>query len=217
MEQELFTEFNFEGIKNSTPIECNSELLFNYLVSLEWNAAIESYFQPLMDVTVIYKGFEYGAHIDLWTEGKEGTVSLIHIPDEQTMDLYRNHPMLLARLKHSCQSFNSNFIVLEEAQITKQSFTYNLKQLWPYAGREIRLGHKLLINRFFTLERKPNVGKLKSFLMQHGFEAEYVYSFIFHKVVLADIGYFPITDDTHILAGTFRITLEYVKSPVLQT
>lgn len=51
-------------------------------------------------------------------------------------------------------------------------------------------------------------------LVNAGFEAELVYTLIFHKLILADVLYFPITDKTTVLAGHVYPGIEKI-SPIL--
>lgn len=211
MEQNSFTEFDFEGLKNSSAITCDSQLLFDYLLWLEWDPKVESYFQPLMEVGASNNGREFFAKIDLWIEYNDRNAALIQILDAETNRLYSNNPDLRAQVKYSCQSFNMDYMAVSEQEVKKQPLCFNLKRLWRFAGWDIHLGHKVLVKNFFSTERIPTVGKLKAFLKKFGFPAQYVYTFIFHKIILADIHYFPVTDETPIVCGSVAIRSEHTK------
>ncbi len=61
MTYNTFTEFKFDGFKNSKIISCDSQMLLNYLIFLEWDSTVESYFQPLISIGVDYQNAEYQA------------------------------------------------------------------------------------------------------------------------------------------------------------
>src|SRR5207237_5242410 len=115
MEQNRFTLFDFEGFKNTGPIQCDSSTLFNFLLKLEWDPAVKSYFQPGMEFNVDYKGLEYLAKADLWVDYYSGSTVVIHFLDSKTIQLYKDIPMLKGKVQLCCHAFNLKYIALKDS------------------------------------------------------------------------------------------------------
>ncbi len=211
MEQSAFTEFDFEGFKNSRPVRCNSELLFNFLLLLEWDTQVDSYFQSQVEITITHNKCKHRTNTDLWVKYKNQTEKLIHLLDAEATQLYSNQPALFTKVKRACSAPGWRYTAVRENQVSRQPINYNLRRLWHYAQLEIRLGHRLLVGDFFLTERTPTFGKLKALLMKFDFPSEYVYTFIFHKLVLADVSFFAISEDTPLISGDYAVQTEHIK------
>ncbi len=201
MTHNTFTEFKFDGFKNSEIIICNSQMLLNYLVFLEWDSTVESYFQPLMSVEVDYQNIEYQAKIDLWINYQNGKTELIHFLDRKWMELISDHPMLYARFERFCRSCNLKYVPITTLDTDCDPLLPNLNLLWRNARHELRPTHVVLVNNFFAREKATTLGKLRQVLTEAGFSCELAYTLIFHKLVLADILHFPLAGNTTILPG----------------
>ncbi len=210
MEYDSFTEFTFEGFKNASSINCDSELLLNYILWLEWDSKVKSYFQPLMEIKAQTNTNEFEAKIDLWVDFHNGITWLIHFIDAETAQRYSEQPSLYAGVNHSCHLNKMRYVAIVGSEAISDMLKFNLNLLWFYAKDEIRLAHLLLVNKFFSRQRIPTVGKLKNTLLNNGFDASLVYTFIFHKIVLANIEQLSITDENVILNGHSQITVEHI-------
>lgn len=213
MQNDTFTEFIFEGFKNSQPIVCDSQLLLNYVIFLEWDTTVKSYFQPEIEITVDFQNTKHSAKIELWIEYHDKKTELVQFLDQQWIEYFNDNPLLYTKFEHFCQSSNFSYMPVNVDDSENESLISNLNLLWSNAGREIKMTHVMLINNFFAKVRETNLGKLTNVLVSAGFEAELIYTLIFHKLILADILYFPLNERTTVLAGYVHPSVEKT-SPV---
>lgn len=211
--ESFFTEFTFEGFKNTEPIICCSQRLFAYLQWLEWYSNVKYYFQPNLELKVAYRRFIFSPSIDLWMVNKENQVSLVHLLDADTVQLYKDQPLLKLRTVEHCRKMQMKYMPVDPPEPWLSFQTQNLNFLWGYARLEIKASHRLLTGIFFTEQKFPTLGKLKEFLKNQRFEMELAYSLIFHKIVLADINFSILTDRTPIqsnIEALRNITTDHV-------
>ena len=194
--ESFFTEFAFEGFKNIEPITCSSNRMLVYLRWLEWNSDVKSYFQPFININVEYHGFIYSASIDFRVKNKEKQIHLVHLLDQETIQLLEDQPALKSKIAERCRKMQMNYLPIEPPKKWHSIQIKNLNFLWSHARIEIKLSHHLLTGIFFTEQKFPTLGKLKVFLIRHGFDIELAYSMIFHKVVSADIDFVLLSDKT---------------------
>lgn len=214
MTNNAFTEFPFEGFKNSSPIVCNSRLLLNYLVFLEWDTTVKSYFQPGIEITVDFQNKKHSAKIELWIEYYDKQTELVQFLDREWIEHFNDDPLLYTTFENFCQSSNFSYMPVNMDDSKNQALISNLNLLWNNARREIKMTHVMLINNFFAKVRETNLGRLTNVLIDAGFEAELIYTLIFHKLILADILYFPLNEKTTVLAGYVHSNSEKT-SPIL--
>jgi hypothetical protein len=180
----------------------------HFLLRLEWDESVESYFQPLMELSVDHSGFEYCAAIDLWVNRTDGEVVLVHFLNSYDETLCEHQPLLNARMSVFCTLNNFHYSAVGPKNLDNLVLHSNLELLWRYATSQVTAGQQVLVNTFFTQEKFPTAGKMRNYLKRHGFSADLVYSFIFHRLVLCDIGHFYLTHETHIQSsGKYPVVL----------
>lgn len=201
MQNDTFTEFTFEGFKNSQPIICNSRLLLNYVIFLEWDTTVKSYFQPEIEITVDFQNTKHSAKIELWIEYHDKKTELVQFLDQEWIEYFNGNPLLYTKFEYFCHLGNFSYMPVNMDDSENEVLISNLNLLWSNARREIKMTHVMLINNFFARVRETNLGRLTNILVDAGFEAELIYTPIFHKLVLADTLYFPLNEKTTVLAG----------------
>ncbi|MEJ7849541.1 MAG: hypothetical protein WKF92_15775 [Pyrinomonadaceae bacterium] len=127
MEQKTFAEFEFEGSKNKGTILCTSMTFLDYLLHLEWDITVSSYFQPQMKIVVDFEGSEYLAGVKLWVDYRNGKTCLVDFIDSKTEKLYSDHPELYAEIKSSCKSMNLHYRAINVADTKVLPLSWNLK------------------------------------------------------------------------------------------
>ena len=214
MHDDTFTEFTFEGFKNSSPIICNSQPLLNYLIFLEWDPAVKSYFQPGVEITVDFENKKHSAKIELWIEYHDRKTELVQFLDREWIEHFNDNPLLYTMFENFCQSRDCSYMPINVDDSENEALISNLNLLWNNARREIKMTHVMLINNFFAKVRETNLGRLTNVLINADFGAELIYTLIFHKLILADILYFPLSEKTTVLAGYVHSNSEKA-SPIL--
>jgi predicted transcriptional regulator with HTH domain len=197
---ELFTEFKFEGFKNIKPINCDSEWLLNYLHFLEWDVEVKSYFQPDMYLSSEYARIEIKVKVDMWVNLCNGDVYLIHLKNSTERNPI-NHADVESDCKQFCAKSKLEFQAIDITLPEFEPRKSNVNLLYNYAMREVHLGHLWLINRFFSDEPSPTIGKLKKMLARYGYETDLIYTFLFHHAVEAEVVYFTVSDRTPLIKG----------------
>lgn len=198
-----FVESEFEGFKNREAIKCDSQMLLNYLIFLEWDSKVESYFQPQqMEIGVDYRDAHYEAKIDLWVNMRRGRNKLVNFLDAKWLQLLNEHPMLHARFSRLCLESNLRYEPVSQYETNREPLASNLHLLWKNARQKFEMTHVRAAERFFERSRCTNLGGLQAEFVGAGYASELVYTLIFHKLVLADVFYFPLTNETAVLPGT---------------
>ena len=204
-----FTYFNFEGFKNLGIINCDSEWLWNYLRLLEWDSDVESYFQPRMWIIVEYARVEIEVKIDMWINYNSGKAYLVHFKNE--LDAIEEHPAdnidVQAACSRVCQLSNLHYYSVDQSVQEPEPRNSNVNLLWQHASRGVHPGQLSLVDRFFSEQPAPNIGKFKAALASCGYETDLVYTLLFHRALESEIVYFPLSDETPIFKGISKPSL----------
>lgn len=211
MDTNDFAQFNFEGFKNTGPVNCTSAWMKSYLQCLEWDLDVETYFQPQLHIGAEVGNYQYWVKIDLWVNRKESGTWLIHFQDECENDASIVHPSVHAECAGFCIK-NKLIYVPQHMNPFPEPYASNLDLIWKFGWWKIHLNHLWLVNRFFIDEPAPNLGKLKNIFRKFGFDENWIYCMIFHRVILADIRIHPLSDTSPLLKGTAEIKTEHVSS-----
>ncbi len=161
-----------------------------------------------------YAQIEIKVKIDMWVNFHNGATYLIHFKNKNN-NVERNpadHDVVQAECEKFCAKSNLNFHVIDQNLPEFEPRKSNINLLWSYARRDIHLGHLWLINRFFTDEPSPNIGKFKQALASHDFDPDLIYTFLIHHAVDAEITRFPLTDETPLTKDRLsNIQVEQIK------
>lgn len=113
----------FEGRKSQRPINCTSILLFSYLLWLENDEGVTSYFEPQMNMVAPHNGTDYEIPVHLWVSHAAENPSFIGLLDEQTEQLFRDHPEILANVEEHARSINAQYVPVRQANLPDVTVT----------------------------------------------------------------------------------------------
>ena len=195
--------FIFQGCKNSELVYCDNEAYRNFMIFLEWDENVLTYFQPNMHMVLAWRENEQMyINIDFQVERSDNRVELVHLFIGEQFD-----EEVWSRANGYARAFNMEFVPFRVMDIIEEPRCSNLQMLWKDARLEIRSIHIALLNKFFRYEPQPNVKKLRDALISFGFDACFVNTFIFHKAVMTDIENNQINEKTVLTQNQeFRVT-----------
>lgn len=182
---------NFIGIKNKD-LNTFSEVEKDYAISLEYDPQAAHYF-PAQTGLRIESNPDKFIDINFWViyENKLERLVYIHKGD-LTLDHWKEATSCL-------RNKSAVFTPVSEQNIQREPRCSNLSLLWKYADAEIQIGYLTLLNKFFAETKLPNLGKLQKFLGEQEIDKNFVYTFIFHKVLVCNINDFKLSQGTIIL------------------
>lgn len=184
----------FHGFKNSEIVFTDLPGYKDYMIELEFDAGVVSYFQPQMDL--IIERPERRPHllkVDFWLIRRSGACEFIHLHDEEI------DAEILPEAIGYARSVDSTFKPLRVSDVHKEPRRSNLALLWKHARRELKNIHLAYLSKFFRAEPYPTIDALRAFLQTNGLAADLAYAFLFKQYLIADIDNFPLTGDTGIV------------------
>jgi hypothetical protein len=168
-----------------------NEIETAYAISLEYDTEIKGYFPTQLE-TIIQESLEKSLKINFWVDERDDFARAIHIHGKEfSKELW---------LK-SCESFSNLSVIftpLSEESIEKEPLRSNLELLWKHAKREISIELSGLIKEFFIKNEHPTIKMLRDYLEKEKVDPELIYTLIFHKDLIVNIGNFQIRDKTHV-------------------
>lgn len=182
----------FQGYKNAELVYCDNEAYLNFMISLEWDENVWTYFQPHMYIALEWgKNEQMCVNIDFQVERADNQVELVHLFTGEQFD-----EEVWSRANRYANAFNMEFIPFRVMDITEEPRCSNLQILWNDARLEIHSIHLAMLSKFFQEEKQPNVEKLRNALTSCGFDFRLANTFIFHRAVIADVENNPINEKT---------------------
>lgn len=182
----------FHGYKNAELVYYDNEDCLNFMISLEWDENVYTYFQPHMHIALEWRKSEpMYVNIDFQIERADNRVELVHLFTGEQFD-----EEIWSRANGYANAFNMEFIPFRVMDIIEEPKCSNLRILWKDAGLEIRSIHLAMLNKFFQEEKQPNIKKLRNTLTAGGFDFRLANTFIFHKAVITDIENNSINEKT---------------------
>lgn len=210
MDDSEFTEYYFEGFKNTGPVFCDSAWLKHYLQRLEWDVDVQTYFQPRLQIQVPYGTFEHEVDIDLWINRTDGQACLVHFQPEIFDNESVENPIIQSECVGFCQANNLVYKSVKRGESHPEPETANIDHLWKYAHWKLHLNHLWAVNRFFADEPAPNLGKLKQMLKSFDLDENWAYTLIFQRMIIAGIEHHRLSDLTPLLKGKAEIRVEHM-------
>jgi hypothetical protein len=182
----------FHGYKNSELVYCDNEAYRNFMIFLEWDENVWTYFQPSMHIVLAWRENEQMyINIDFQVERADNRIELVHFFSDEQLD-----EEVWSRANSYARAFNMEFVPFRVMDILEEPRCSNLQMLWKDARLEILSIHTAMLNKFFREESQPDVKKLRNALTTCGFDFRLVNTFIFHKAVIADVENNPINEKT---------------------
>ena len=185
----------FHGFKNSEIVFTDLPGYRDYMIWLEFDVDVISYFQPRMEIVLKHrKNQPPSIKVDFWVNRRNGISEFVHIHENEQVD-----ENVLPRAIGYAAAVDCIFTPIRLREIFLEPRRSNLELLWTHARREIRNIHLAYLNKFFTTEPYPTVGGLRDFLQSNGVTADLAYGLLFSRAVIVDLENFPLTGDTAVL------------------
>jgi len=165
MARSVFRGYNrvkFQSLKLGTTIFCQSLLLRDYLLHIEWDENVQSYELKPFKIFIKINGNRkiIQPHLRLNHTNQKPTLVWL----KSAIDDEENQRKTIKFLKNFLESNDFNFSVLIADEIRKEPFYSNLKFLRRYLRSEITFSDTLLCQEFFSSVSEPVLGDLVQFL-----------------------------------------------------
>lgn len=173
----------FHGLKHKKPIQCRRKAYRDFLIYLEWDDYVKSYFQTDMHIVLHHgKNKDKCVPIDFQVERFGNRTELVHLFSGDRFD-----EEIWSLANRCAHSLNMEFVPFRVTDVLEEPRRSNLEFLWQYARYEILAVHVALMNSFFAAENRRTLGELKQLFEAHGMDHAAIYSFIFRGAIYASI------------------------------
>lgn len=182
----------FHGYKNAELVYYDNDAHRNFMIFLEWDENVWTYFQPNMHMVLEWrKNEQMYINIDFQVERAGNKFELVHlfVGEEFEEEIW-------SRANRYANALNMEFNPVRVMDITEEPRCSNLQLLWNDARLKVLSIHIAMLNQFFREVPKPNVRKLRSALNFCGLDSRLANSFLFHRAVIADLENNPINENT---------------------
>lgn len=197
----------FHGFKNAELVYCDDDAYRDFMIFLEWDENVLTYFQPNMHMVLEWRENEQMyINIDFQVERAGNRVELVHLFTGEQFD-----EEVWSRANRYAKAFNMEFVPFRVMDVIEEPRCSNLQILWQDARLEIRSIHLAMLNKFFREEKQTNIKSLGQTLTSCGFDVRLSNTFIFHKAAMTDVENNPINEKT-----VLRQNREFKVSPRTQ-
>lgn len=187
----------FYGFKNSELVRSTLPYYREFMIELEFDSNVASYYQPEMDFIFAPGEDDSPAmRVDFCVHRRNEVSEFIHLYEESV------DPLLLPKAIGYAAALGAEFRAVPVSEILVEPRRGNLKKLWRHARREVKNIHFAFIKKFFKEEFYPTVDGAKRFLKTNGFREALVYTLLFHRAVSVNLDDFPLTGDTTLMPNT---------------
>ena len=187
----LKTEYFF-GFKNSDLVVCQTEFYRQYMLLLEWDDSVTTYFQP--NLNIVLSGSSKILFIDFWVVREKHETELVHFYFSEKM-----HAELLKAGNEHARRLNIKFSPVQAGSVLKMPFADNLERLWAHTREEFSTIHISIAQSLFKKENETTVEELENIFEANGFKKGAIYSMIFHKLInAANLENEPLSPNTKI-------------------
>lgn len=188
MARTIFRGYNrvkFQSGKLGKTVFCQSLLLRDYLLHLEWDETVQSYELKPFKISFEMDGNRktLRPHLLLNHSDRQSTVTWL----KSTIDNAPSHERVVKFLSNFLQSQGFDFTVKTADEIRHEPLLSNLKFLRRYLRYEISFTDTLLCNEFFNGVSEPLLGDLICFCKGRNANDHTAYALLTHKIVEADI------------------------------
>lgn len=193
MARTVFRSYNrvkFQSEKLSKTVFCQSLLLRDYLLHLEWDESVQSYELKPFKISIKIDGNRKSIqpHLLLNYSDKQPTVTWL----KSAIDDESRHQRTVRYLSNFLQTKGFDFSVKDADEIRREPLFSNLKLLRRYRRCEISIAESLLCNEFFASVYPPLFGDLIRFFKRKNNNQQVAYALLTHKIIEADIHSRPV-------------------------
>jgi hypothetical protein len=187
-----YNRVKFQSEKLGKTVFCQSLLLRDYLIHLEWDENVLSY--ELKPFKISYKLGDVrktlSPHLLIKTFDNQQIVAWLKSSTEDEQSL--NQAVKL--ISNICENEGFIFAVKSPDEIRRPPFLSNLKLLRRYHRCEITLAQTLLCSEFFLTVSNPTLGDLIKFFIHKNENAGTAIALLSKKIVEADIDSLSLDD-----------------------
>jgi hypothetical protein len=179
-----FNRIKFPSEKIGKTVFCQSLLLRDYLIHLEWDETVQSYELKPFKISVKVEGKRktFQPHLLINHSDRQPTVVWLKssVSDEAS------HNLAVKLISNFLQTKGFSFTVKTACEIRREPLFSNLKFLRRYVRCEITLMDSILCTEFFRSISKPHLRDLIHFFKDNN-AVQTAYALLTHKIVEADI------------------------------
>ena len=180
-----YNRVKFQSEKLGKTVFCQSLLLRDYLLHLEWDETVQSYELKPFKISIKIDGNRkiIKPHLLLNHSDKQPTITWL----KSATDDDSNHERTIKSLSTYLETKGLDFSVKNAAEIRREPLFSNLKFLRRYIRCEISFRDSLLCNEFFEYISEPHLGDLISFFKGKNAHVQNAFALLSHKIIEADI------------------------------
>jgi len=190
----------FFGAKNSDHVSVSGLGYREFMLLLEWDNEVKSYFQPEMEI--ILKDVNKSLKIDFWVERSSGITELVHLYCNEALD----GDLLRGGHEHA-EKLHCVFKPARIHDFINCRRLKNIEALWDYDG-DVGMIYLSLLETFMKTGLPKRLLELKRIFQFNGLDPNIVYTLIFHRTIEIDINC-PVTDETE-----FSVSSSFICQPL---
>lgn len=188
-----YNRVKFPSLKLGKTVFCQSLILRDYLIHLEWDDSVISY--QIKPLRIIYKinNAQRKFQPHLLVERKKLQPSLIWL--KSALQNNKNDTQLINLITDVCKKNDYSFEVKTRFEIRKDPYFHNLRLLRKYNRFEISVQEIFLCSDFFSKFSNPVFGDLVEFFHFRGKFPQTAFALLSQKVIGADLNSYLINED----------------------
>lgn len=191
-----YNRVKFQSLKIGKTILCQSLILRDYLIHLEWDEDVQFYELKPFKVSVKTAVQRKVIQPHILVNYSVRPPSVVWLKSSET-DHTEQLP-LIKLVTNFCESKGFNFEIKYSNEIRKEPFLSNLKFLRRYLRSNITVRDFSLCREFFVKYSAPDLGSLLNYFKQKEENIETVFALLSQKIIEADVDSKPINFDSAI-------------------
>lgn len=191
-----YNRVKFQSLKLSKTVFCQSLILRDYLLHLEWDENVLSYELKPFKISYKLNGIRKTMYPHVLVTDSQQQSTIIWLKSSVADEV--NHHLTVRLLTSFCETKGFCFQVKSADEIRKEPFFSNLKFLRRYSRCEINFQHTVLCSEFFNSYSDPNLGNLIQFFRSNNENPQTVYALLFQKNIETDITESQIDHDSNL-------------------
>ena len=191
-----YNRVKFQSLKLGKTVFCQSLILRDFLIHLEWDDSVTSYELKPFKISIKTSGKRRIITPHVLVHCHNQTKEIIWLKFIETDD--SDYSYLIKPLTTFCKSKGFNFALKFSSEIRKEPLFSNLKFLRKYERTVISTEHSNLCREFFSKDSLPTFGNLIQFFNERNQSREIPYALVSKKIVESDIYSAPINFDSQI-------------------
>jgi len=189
-----YNRFKFQSLKLGRSVFCNSQLLRDFLLDLEWDLKIRSY--EIWPFKFIYqeegRNKTFRPHLVFDTNENHRSAVWLKSIDPGSEETYSRTIRLITEL---CARQSLGFLVKSPAEVRRVPYFSNLKILQRYSRCEISIDQLFLCHDFFSQFPTPLLGDLAEFFAYRDQPPAVVFALLSQRIVAGDLDNFRLDYD----------------------